>query len=94
LLEKFGGTIGTEHFGEERREGQAAQAEQLVREELKRCRLADSDLAGMAKGDPRKVEIAERLRSRTVMTVRWIAERLAHLPVRSTADHPSGGATG
>lgn len=76
LLEQVGERIGQEHYGQERQESQLEKAERLVGEELKRCRLKESDLAALAKGDPRKIEIAQRLRQETIVTIKWIAERL------------------
>ena len=47
-----------------------------MREELKRRRWREEELGRRAKGDDGKVALAWRLRRETVMTVRWIAERL------------------
>ena len=52
------------------------QAERIVHAELQRRRWQETDLAKRAKGDVGKVKIAGRLRAETVMTVKWIAERL------------------
>ena len=67
---------GAEHYGQERAESDAAKAERIVREELKRRKWTDAELKARAKGDVGKVRIARRLRAETVMTVAWIAERL------------------
>jgi len=76
LLGQMNGRVGTEHYGEERRESAEEQAERIVREELRRLRWAEEDLGRVAKGDAAKVALALRLRSETVMTVQWIAGRL------------------
>ncbi len=76
LLEQVSQRIGREHFGEERHESQVERAERLIEEELRKRRLRESDLPALAKGDPRKIQIAQRLREETMVTVRWIAERL------------------
>ena len=52
------------------------QAEAIIAEELKRRRWREEDLGLRAKGDAGKVAVAQRLREETVMTVKWIAERL------------------
>lgn len=46
-------------------------------EELKRRGWREEDLGRRAKGDAGKVALAARLRVETVVTVKWIAERLA-----------------
>jgi len=68
--------VGAEHYGAERQETAEAEAEGIVREELKRRRWREEDLGRRAKGDAVKVALAARLRAETVMTVKWIAERL------------------
>jgi putative transposase len=76
LLEQMKERMGAEHYGMERQEAAEAQAERIVREELKRRRWREEDLGRRAKGDVVKVALAVRLRAETVMTVKWIAERL------------------
>jgi REP element-mobilizing transposase RayT len=76
LLGQMKERLGAEHYGEERQETAAAHAEGIVREELKRRRWREEDLGRRAKGDAVKVALAVRLRLETVMTVKWIAERL------------------
>lgn len=68
--------LGQEHYGAERQETGEGKAERVVREELKRLKWREGDLGLRAKGDPGKLAIAVRLRRETVMTVKWIAERL------------------
>ncbi len=76
LLGQMKERLGAEHYGAERQETVEAQAEEIVREELKRRRWGEEDLGWRAKGDTVKVALAARLRAETVMTVKWIAERL------------------
>ena len=68
--------MGAEHYDQERAETSEALAELIIAEELK--------LGGgrklISKLGPRgsvKVALAARLRAETMMTVGWIAERLA-----------------
>lgn len=68
--------LGAEHYGEERAETEAAKAERMIAEELKRRKWKASELQARPKGDPAKVALAGRLRAETTMTAGWIAERL------------------
>lgn len=77
ILAQMATGIGEYHGGEERRESAAARADGIVREELKRLHWRESELAKRLKGAPEKVVIAQRLRSETTMTLKWIARRLA-----------------
>ena len=76
LLEQMTGRLGAEHYGAERAETDVEKAERIIREELKRRRWKENDLAKRAKGDPVKVRLAGRLREETMVTVKWIAKRL------------------
>jgi hypothetical protein len=76
LLQLMRERLGVEHYGSERRKTAAAHAEKRVREELKRRGWREADLGRRAKGDADKVALAAQLRAETVMTVKWIAERL------------------
>ena len=76
LLAQMLERIGAEHYGAERLETVEAKAERIVREELKRRRWQETDLAKRAKGNLGKVRIAGRLRAETLVTVKWIAARL------------------
>jgi putative transposase len=76
LLAGMRSRTGTRHGGAERRESEAAWAEQLVGEELKRRRWTAADLAQRRKGDAQKLKMARRLRQETTMTLDWIAQRL------------------
>jgi putative transposase len=76
LLGRMEQRLGQEHYGKERGETAEARAEALVRAELKRLKWKEAELSRRAKGDAGKVALAIRLRQETVMTVKWIAERL------------------
>jgi putative transposase len=76
LLAQMESKFGRHHGGSERQETDAARAERLLAEELKRRRWTDGQLATRRKGDREKVKIARRLRGETTMTLEWIAARL------------------
>jgi hypothetical protein len=76
LLAQMHQSFGAHHGGEEREESCQGQAERLLESELKRLGWTKEDLAGRPKGDARKVQVAQRLREETTMTLAWIAERL------------------
>lgn len=58
-------------------EADERRAEQIIRTELKRLDWKKKQLRDRPKGDEAKVALAQRLRTETVQTVEWIAERLA-----------------
>ncbi len=60
----------------ERRETDASLAERMVREALAKARWREIDLATQPKGHHVKVKIAQQLRSQTLMSRQWIADRL------------------
>ena len=76
LLGQMSKRLGPEYYGEERQESQAEQAEELVKEELRRRRWTEATLGERKKGEVEKVKIAMRLRKETLVTVSWIAARL------------------
>jgi REP element-mobilizing transposase RayT len=76
LIERMEGKLGEHHSGQLRRESNEAKAERIIAEELKRLKWAESDLAGQAKSDGRKLALAERVRRETTLTIRQIARRL------------------
>jgi DNA-binding CsgD family transcriptional regulator len=51
-------------------------AERIVEAELKRRRWNESSLSGRRQSDAEKVKIALRLRRESIMTLKWIAQRL------------------
>src|SRR5579859_1201305 len=76
LLAQMKEQMGAEHYGVERQEAAEEQAEEIIAGELKRRGWREEDLGRRAKGDAVKVALATRLREETVMTVKWIAQRL------------------
>ncbi len=76
LLAQMKEQMGAEHYGAERQETSETQAEEIIAEALRRRRWREKDLGWRSKGDAVKVALAMRLREETVMTVKWIAERL------------------
>ena len=76
LLGQISEQLGPDHYGEERQESQAEQAERVVEEELRGRRWTEATLRERKKGDAEKVRIAVRLRKETLVTVAWIAKRL------------------
>jgi putative transposase len=76
LLAQMKERVGEHHYGEERQESDLERAEGMVREELRRLKWDEKTLAARAKGDPKKVKLALRLREETTVTIKWIAERL------------------
>ena len=65
-----------DHYGPELREADLLYAERVLKEELARRGLTEADLSCRRKGDPDKVEVASRIRARTTVTLKWIAQRL------------------
>jgi hypothetical protein len=43
---------------------------------MRRLRCKEADLVKRRKGDPKKVKMALRLRRESIMTLKWIAQRL------------------
>jgi len=70
MSERMGG-----HYGEERTETAAAEAEQIIARELQRRRWKEADLKTRPQGDPTKVALSGALAGETTMTVEWIAAR-------------------
>ena len=68
--------MGEHHYGEERAQTEAEQAERIILASLKRLGWKEADLERRSKGDPEKLKLALRLRAETAVTVKWIAERL------------------
>jgi REP element-mobilizing transposase RayT len=52
------------------------EAERIVTEGLARCGLKERELASLYGSDPRKLKIAVEVRSKTPVSLGWIAERL------------------
>ena len=77
LLEQVETRPGPSHFGEAVQEAEGVQAERLVVAGLKRMGWSEADLKARRKGEPRKVDLAWKLRSQTTLPLAWIAERLS-----------------
>ena len=74
---KAGGQrVGESHYGAERQESGEEKAGRMVGEEMKCRGWTEISLAGRRKSDPEKVKIALRLRRESIMTLKWIAQRL------------------
>lgn len=76
LLGQMAERVGESHYGAERQESGEEKAEQIVAEELRRRKWEEANLLRRRKGDPEKVKIALRLRRESIMTLKWIAQRL------------------
>ena len=76
LLAEMAGGMGPEHYGEERRETEVEEAEQMVRSELRKARWDESKLGSTPKGHRVKVRLALRLRAETTVSYGWMAQRL------------------
>jgi hypothetical protein len=77
LLEQVSQGSGVSHYGEAVQEAVEVRAERLVSESLKAMGWTDKDLAVRRKDDPKKVELAGKLRAETTVPLAWIAQRLA-----------------
>ena len=76
LLGQMAERVGPSHYGAERQESGEEKAERIVAQELKRRRWTEATLSSRRKGDSQKVKMAARLRRETIMTLKWIAQRL------------------
>jgi hypothetical protein len=76
LLTHVSGRVGAQHYRAQRQDSGEAKAEQLVRDELKRLRWKEADLAERRKGDRGEMRMAWRLRRETTISLQWIANRL------------------
>jgi hypothetical protein len=76
LLEQVKARPGPSHFGPAVQEAAEAVAERLVVAGLGRLAWAEEELMGRRKGDPAKLELAQELRSKTTVSLAWIAQRL------------------
>lgn len=76
LLNQAHRQAGENHYGGIRRETAEEKARRILRQELDKLGWPEAELARRAKGDARKVRIAQRLRTETSVTLKWIAQRL------------------
>jgi hypothetical protein len=72
LLEQVSTAPGPSHFGA----AVEVKAECLVVAALKQIGWREANLKESRKGDPRKVKLAQELRSKTTVPLAWIAQRL------------------
>ena len=75
-LEEMEGKVGENHPGQTRLETAEAKADLIVAEELTRLRWTRDDLAARQKSDPAKLALAARLRQKTTLSLKQIAERV------------------
>jgi hypothetical protein len=61
------------HPAQTRRETTEERARRILNEELDKLGWTGAELAQRAKGDARKLRIAQRLRTETAVTLKWIA---------------------
>jgi hypothetical protein len=59
-----------------KRESAAVRAERIIAAELQAFGWTSSDMELRLKSDPNKPRIAQRLRTETILTTKWIAARL------------------
>lgn len=76
LLDRLEGKFAENHLARERTETEEEKAEWIVMQELKERGKREEDLSLLRKGAAMKVEIAQRLRKETTMSLKWIAARL------------------
>ena len=76
LLERVHTCAKKSHHAGMRRETTVAKARRLLNEELDKLGWNAAELARQAKGDARKIRIAQRLRTETAVTLKWIAAEL------------------
>ena len=77
LLARMEPRLGESHRGRLRQESAEAKAERIIAEALRRLGWKEKDLRERPKGEPSKVELAQRLRQETTLTMRHIAVRLS-----------------
>ncbi len=76
LLESVQTRATESHHAQTRQETTEEKARRLLQEELDKLGWKGAELASRAKGDARKIRIAQRLRAETAVTLKWIAKEL------------------
>ena len=76
LLESVHTRATESHHAPPRQETTEERARRILNEELDKQGWTEAELAHRAKGDARKVRIAQRLRAETAVTLKWIAAEL------------------
>ena len=84
VLKRMDGKLREHHPAALKYQSAEAHAEEIIADELRRLRWSNADLALRLKGDPLKLQIANRLRKETVLPMTWISERL-HLGTAKSA---------
>lgn len=64
------------HLSEEREETMEAKAHGVIRSYLAEGKIGKEDFLKLKKGDPKKVQLAAKLRRETTMTMAWIGREL------------------
>jgi REP element-mobilizing transposase RayT len=77
LLDRLKTSNDVVRYGAAPSDSAGAQAERVVREELKRLGWTEASLAGGAKTSAEKLAIARRLQRETGRSIRWMARRLS-----------------
>jgi hypothetical protein len=78
MLKSAEGQVGDHHFGQIRRETAQGKAQRLLAGELGWLEWPEARLASRPKSDPVKLQIAQRLRRQTTLTLKEISA-LVHL---------------
>jgi putative transposase len=76
LLANVGAGNDEPYRADARQETTEEKARRILNEELDKLGWTGAELAGRAKGDARKIKIAQRLRAETAVTLKWIAAEL------------------
>jgi putative transposase len=76
LLESAHTRATESHHAQTRRETTEDKARRILNEELDKLGWTGAELAQRAKGDARKIRIAQRLRVETAVPLKWIAKEL------------------
>ena len=76
LLESAHTRATESHHAQTRRETTEEKARRILNEELDKLGWTEAELVQRAKGDARKIGIAQRLRVETAVTLKWIAREL------------------
>jgi REP element-mobilizing transposase RayT len=76
LLDRLPGSVSEHHHARERKQTDEHKAEAIISARLKKLGWRRADLVAQRKSDPNKVALARVLRSRTTMSLKWIARRL------------------
>lgn len=76
LLENVGAGVSEPYRADARQETTEQKGRRILNEELDKLGWTGAELAGRAKGDARKICIAQRLRAETAVTLKWVAAEL------------------